>query len=28
VTVSTRGSYKLVVKDKAGNSGIISFKIR
>ena len=28
VTVSARGSYKLVVKDKAGNSGIISFKIR
>jgi len=28
VTVSTRGSYKLVVKDKAGNSSIISFKVR
>ena len=28
VTISARGSYKLVVKDKAGNSGIISFKIR
>ena len=28
VTVSARGSYKLVVTDKAGNSGIISFKIR
>ena len=28
VTVSTRGSYKLVVKDKAGNISTVIFKVR